>query len=199
MAKFKYSKANAEYRHANGKPVRPQTINEWVKATIENAQASVRADTQAMADRKLSIDKWRDRMREHIRAGHRNMSKLAYGPKLSAKELGRLGAIVKAQYRYLDKFAAGLKARSIPRSAATANRAALYIRAMWATFQNELKRAKLDAGFTTCINVLDDEADSCTECPDLTDKGEIAIADMPNVGTRKCALGCRCSIEYFRG
>lgn len=198
MAKFKYSKTNAEYLHGNGKPVRAQVINQWVKDAIENAQASVRDDTQKLVDRKLSVDKWREKMREHVRAGHRNMAMLAYGPKLNAKELGRLGAIVKAQYKYLDKFAAGLKDRSIARNGAAVNRAALYIKAMWATYQNELKRAKLDAGYATCLNVLDDEADSCKECPELTDKGEVPIADMPNIGTRECSIGCRCSIEYFR-
>lgn len=197
MAKFKYNRRNAEYTHSNGKAVQPQTINQWVMDSIDAAKDSLRNDAQRMADKKLSVNAWRDKMREHIRAGHRNMAKLAYGPELSPKQLGRLGAIVKAQYKYLDNFVAGIKNKSVSRESSV-SRSLLYLDALWATFQNELRRAKKDAGFTTCVNILNEEADNCTECPELTDKGEIPIDDMPMIGMRKCSIGCRCSIEYFR-
>lgn len=199
MPKFKYSKREAEYRYANGRPVAAQTMNAWARTAIENAEAAIAQDAAALGSRKLTLAQFRDKMREHIRAGHRNMAKMAYGPNLSPRELGRLGAIVKAQYKFLDNFLAQIRSRKIKRDAAAVPlRAKLYVRALWATYQNELKRAKKDAGFTHAANVLDDEAESCQECPDLTDRGYIPIDDMPNIGQRACSIGCRCSLEFSR-
>lgn len=200
MAKqFKYNTANAEYTYYNGQPVTTRTLNSWAKIAIENAQISLSKDTHRMVDRKLSIDAWSNKMRDHIRAGHRMMAKLAYGPTLSAKQAGRLGAIVKAQYKYLDNFTRGLKDKSINRTDAAVSRANLYLKAMYATFQNELKRAKQDAGYTHALNILDDDSESCVECPTLTALGWMPIENMPFIGMRICNIGCNCEIEYARG
>lgn len=198
MGKFKYDKANAQYLYGNGKAVSNATMNTWARGAIENAKASLTVDTQKLVDRKVSINAWANTMRDHIRGGHRMMAKLAYGPNLSAKQAGRLGAIVKKQYKFLNNFVAGLKNKSIARDASAINRANLYLQSLWLTYQNELNRAKKEAGFTLAANNLDEEAANCIECPELTDKGYISIDDMPLIGFRACQLGCKCSIEYAR-
>lgn len=196
MPAFTWSTKQGRYQYRNGKAVPRETLGGWVSDAIESSQEEIDAQTRGLVDGVITVAAWLLFMRGVLRAGHRMMAQLAYGPSLSPKQLGRLGAIVKAQYRYLDAFTAAIENGDLPLTAGLATRAVMYAEAFWTTWQNETAAAQGDRGMTEILNVLDENAEHCDGCLEETARGWIPLGDEVPIGARDCLVRDRCSFEY---
>lgn len=196
VAAFAWSNRQGRYQYRNGKPVKDETMGRWIEAALESSKARVRSLTDRLVSGDVNTAEWAIAMRDELRAGHRMMAQLAHGPELSRSQLGRLGAIMRAQYGYLNAFSSGLESGDIATNAAIITRAEMYIDAMWNTWQNESANAKARRGFTKIRNILDPFAKHCAGCISETARGWIAIGTEIPIGARDCRVRDRCRFEY---
>jgi hypothetical protein len=76
------------------------------------------------------------------------------------------------------------------------SRAQLYARAIYATHMNEMTDFKQGMGAKSARRILHQGSMHCADCPELADKGWVAIADLVPIGDTACMVNCRCAIQY---
>lgn len=115
---------------------------------------------------------------------------------MTSSDWGRVGSIVKEQYKYAKGFEAVLDDLS---EAALTNRASLYAQAAGAAFEYGHKAAILDSGrFKEEFWELGD-AEHCSDCIQLNAKGWVPIGDLgtvPRAGSTACMMNCQCQLKY---
>jgi hypothetical protein len=196
MPDYLWSKKQARYQYKNGKPVADATMGDWLQAAIENSQSRLGHLTQDLADKKINLSAWVTSMRDEIRAAHRFAFNMAHGPALTRNQLGKLGSVVRAQYKYLDAFANGIENGEVLLSSATGSRAKMYADAFWNTWQNELVSARQSKGFTEQRNILSAKGTSCAGCIRETGRGWVKIGQLSPIGSRDCKSKDRCSFQF---
>lgn len=109
-------------------------------------------------------------------------------------DYGAIGAEIKKEYTYLNRFASEI-ATGYPLGGAFTARAQMYMEAGRKTYYDQLDQVQLAHGMTEERNVLH-PADHCQECPGLTELGWVEIGELPQIGTRQCMRHCKCDKEY---
>jgi len=195
-AVYAWSRKQGRYQYRNGRPVQQDTLSGWVGAAIESSQGRIAELTERRVAGTINTAEWTIGMREELRAGHRMMAHLAHGPELSKQQLGRLGAVMRAQYKYLNAFSAGIDSGDVPLSGAMVSRAKMYTEALWATWQNEGTAAQARRGKTKIINILNPSAEHCAGCLAESARGWVDIGKEVPIGARDCRVRDRCHFEY---
>jgi hypothetical protein len=111
---------------------------------------------------------------------------------------GRVGNVLKEQYKYLEKFAIQVEKGAQALDGRFLTRAGMYGDAGRETYENIRREGEKEIGLTRERNVLG-AADHCDECLDLTEMGWVEIGSLPLPGERLCRTNCKCTIERGRG
>lgn len=141
-------------------------------------------------------------MRDAIKNIHLYSAAIAKGgwAQLTQADFGRVGKIVRSEYKYLERLASGIGDGSIPLDGRFKDRSSQYAEAGRDTY-HEIERATMRAaGYTLESNVLH-PAEHCTgagSCVEQTARGKVRIGQLIPIGRRRCLRKCRCSLAYWK-
>lgn len=199
---YEWDEWNQRYRSLQtGRWVSSRTVRSEVDAFIEASQEGrVRTLTNLLLDQRLSLGEWQTQMALEIKAEHTANAVLARGgwEQMTQHDWGRVGAIVKDDYRHLNQWAADLQSGKAAFDDTMQTRAFMYIENSYSTYQTIKREAAKDAGFLYEVNVLDKEAQHCSDCEDMTALGVVPIGTLIPIGERKCGPRDRCHTEQTR-
>lgn len=112
---------------------------------------------------------------------------------MTQSDWGRLGAAIKEQYKFADKFASELSGLS---EAQIVNRANMYINSSNQAFEMAYRRSVTISGnFTEERWILGDKQ-HCSGCIENAGRGWVPIGELPPFGTTPCGSQCGCHITY---
>lgn len=114
---------------------------------------------------------------------------------LTASHYGRVGAEMKKQLGYLDRFARQIETGEQKQDGTLVRRAKLYAHAGRSLYHKEEGRIQKDQGKTRERNVLG-ASDHCPGCLAQTARGWVKIGTLIPVGQRDCLTLCHCTVEY---
>lgn len=188
-----FDNATQRYRGSNGRFVARRTIVDAVNSIVIDTENRVRQISQQYIDGKLSVAAWQSEMTDTLRAAHTLAAGIGGGGKanMTPRDWGRLGALTREQYKYLNRFALQLEDGKMPHF----GRATMYARAVRNTFLN-FERARLpkNAKGRWVLNARESchGANSCTE---QSKRGLKPVSSFPLIGSRLCLHNCLCTIE----
>lgn len=118
---------------------------------------------------------------------------------MTQADWGKVGAKIKWQYGYLQKFTKRLE-RGVLSDAAAINRAKSYVSSVYVSFANTFQDAQTDfvAGGKNPeqCRLVTDSIEGCSECAADEAEGWMSVDDMGEIGSRLCQDFCRCDIEF---
>lgn len=192
---YKWNSRAARYT-LGGRFVSRASIRRAFDKALANTGARAAALNAGLSSGALSLIDWERQLRALIKDVHLYSGALARGgwAQMRPSDYGAIGATVKKEYAYLNRFA-GQLADGYPVNGTFAARARQYIEAGRTTYYNQLDQVQLEHGMTEERNVLH-PADSCAECPALTELGWVEIGTLPQIGMRQCMRNCKCDKEY---
>ena len=174
-----------------------QTADRAFAAALRDERQRIRAVTDALRTRSISLADWQRAMRAVIVRTHLAAGALADGGWASMRPETRWQAAraVAEQLGYLDALVAGIEARRVAADGALAGRAVLYGGAAYAFGAGLRAQRMANRGARMERNVLG-IADHCAGCLDATALGWVPLGSLPAIGARACRQNCRCTIEY---
>ena len=187
-------------------------IHQDVERMMEAAAQDMGRASGQLASGRITVEEWRDAMRDASRRLHTSSTALAQGSwdGVSAREWGYAGAKLKSEYAYLEKFAQDIASgkqavftidpetgERIPSGRFMA-RASMYAESGHGTLEASRRRSAIDEGAKWERRVLDD-AENCDDCIGYALEGWQPIGTLPEIGDSQCASNCRCSFEYSDG
>jgi hypothetical protein len=194
---FTFSPSAGRYRDARGRFLSSHQVRSIIDRTLQNHQNAVLTHTELLRSRGISLQEWERRMRQEVKAIHGYSAMLAKGGRsqLTNTDLGRLGAMVKRQYRYLRRFADQIQSGQQPTDGTLVNRTRLYAQAGRGTHEAVRKTEMQRRGFTEVRSVLR-PAEHCEVCVEEAAKGWQSPATFTPIGARLCLTNCRCQAEW---
>lgn len=180
---------------ATGRFVSRSAVRRALDQTIDASAERLAAATAAL-QRGGSVDEWQTAMRMAIKDVHLYAAAVARGgwAQMTQSDFGAVGAILRKQYAYLDRFAAEIRA-GLPRDGRLLARMKLYVMAARTTHQRFDARERELRGDSEERNVLS-AGENCAECVEQADRGWVPIGELVPVGQRVCLGNCLCEIEY---
>lgn len=182
-----------------------QTIDpKEVRALIDKLTETVQKDAKRIAKRyetnKITLAQFKKEMQLLLRSGHIVAASVGKGgrDRMTQADWGKVGAKIKWQYGYLDKFAKKIESGRISKIH-TANRAQSYASALHVTFYESFatENAKVDKGKDEpLVRRVLNAKESCAGCSKYAAKGWIPVAEMPLLGELECGDFCKCDLEF---
>ena len=187
-----------------------------VHADMEQVMISAAEDmgrvSAQLADGSITVEAWRDAMREASRHIHTSATALAQGSwdGVSAREWGYAGAKIKSEYKYLEPFAQDIASGKVPvytidpetgeriPAGQFMARASMYAESGHGTLEASRRRGEQEAGAQWERRVLDD-AENCDDCVEYALMGWQPIGTLPEIGDSACKSNCRCTFEFADG
>jgi hypothetical protein len=173
---------------------------EDTRSAVAAVADTLAADLEALAGRwragTLNDSDFRLAMAQAIKRGHVAAAAVAAGGKanLTPADLGAVGSRLRDQYAYLDKFVRGVDDPAGYGNAAA--RAAMYGRAILATYEDTRRRAMRANGATLERRVLG-PAQHCDPCVSYAAMGWQPAGSLPGVGEAcDCHSNCHCSFSF---
>lgn len=177
----------------------PERLHRAILTATDNAGKSIRTFTQQLRDGRLPLAEWQAGIAAEIKAMHLAAAIVAVGGRenMTQSHYGRVGQIIRQEYRYLREFANGIADGSVPLDGRVLVRAEAYMRDGRETYSVFERLEMQRRGYDQERNVRD-ASDSCDECIELEDAGWVDLGTTPPPGSRTCRSNCRCRIEYRR-
>jgi hypothetical protein len=195
VPQFKWSEKRREYIYGNSRAVPAETLDGWIAAAAEKAEARMRGIAQRFADGEINYSQWVIDSKNEIRVAARGMAQIAYGGKLTPKQAGRLGAMVKVQYGFFNDFAALVESGQVLPGQGLIGRAGLYGANAYPIYQYFVGDREKAAGAKEERNILGSRGASCSGCIGESARGWVKIGKMIPIGSRQCRARCRCRRE----
>lgn len=153
--------------------------------------------SESLVRGEISLTDWESRMRGLVKEAHAVACATARGgwSRMTQADYGRLGSIVKEQYRYLRSFSADVALGIVPRTNAIRARARLYAESGRRTHFETERRLMAGRGYVEERSVLG-IADHCDGCLEEAGKRWRPIGTLLPIGGRDCKARCRCHFEY---
>jgi hypothetical protein len=176
---------------------------EEVRATLDSALARGDLDARGLATRlqrgTIDVVEFERSMKRLVKSVHIYSAAAARGgfAQLTAADDRLIASLIRAQFRYMDRFIGQLRA-GLPLDGRFVARAELYTEAARTTYVEFDRLLNEELGNNLERSILH-KADHCDECPREARKGWRPIGTIIPVGSRVCGVRCRCSMEYRRG
>ncbi len=203
LSAFTWDARNLRYRRA-GQFVSARTVKLAVRRVIRGSQADMRELTDQLIAKDITVADWRARMQGEVKNLHVAGAMAGQGgpANMTPSDYLRVARALKAQYRYLRRFAEQVDAGELD-NATIRRRSEMYVNGMNGAYEAGRQASAIAAGYTYERNVLGDRHDHCRDgerpgCFDLTRRGWVAIGTMPPIGARQCLSGCGCSLKFKR-
>jgi hypothetical protein len=195
---YRWDDRAGRYRNArDGRFVPQSQIRAALQTAIRSVDGRVQALTQGLREGSLGLAEWELGMRAAIKDVHLYSGAAAAGgwAQLSPADYGRIGATVREQYGYLNRWAQDLASGTAPLDGRATARAQLYVEHGRAYYQEQALAEARVRGATEYRNQLGD-AEHCRECIAQWNKGWVPMGSLVPIGARTCRARCRCFYEY---
>lgn len=196
---FTWNEAAGRYQDAAGRFVSRQRVRSAFERAIVGTTDRVGAISEQLRSGRITLRQWHQAMRNEVKNVTLYTAAMERGgwAQLRAKDSGRVGSIVKAQYKYLDRFAGQIASGEVRLDGRFLNRARLYPQSGRQTSHLFGRVAARDRDYTHERSSLA-SGESCQGCLDEQAKGWVPIGELVPIGSRQCSMNCHCSIEYKR-
>ena len=203
MPDFRWSPPTGRFRDARGRFLSSERVRRIIDATLQSHTRAVQELTEQFRNRAVSLAEWERRMRQEIKNIHIYSALAAKGGKaqLTPQDYGRLGAVVKRQYRFLERLSNELSTGKQAPDGSLVNRARLYAQAGRGTMEATRQREMTARGFDEERNVLGvaEHCEGPDSCLEQTARGWVPVGSLIPIGGRLCVTNCKCQIEYRNG
>jgi hypothetical protein len=202
-----YVRKQRLYRDNNGNLITRREL----KALIDNLTATVQKDAAKIASAfdagELSASAFADAMSELLTSAHIVAASVGKGGRelMTAADWGKVGAKIKWQNGYLEKFAKKLATGTLSK-ANTLNRARSYVNSVYISYaktflesQAEVLQPETDKVITDenmLCRLVQNSEEGCEECSADADEGWMPVSEMGELGSRICGDYCKCEIEF---
>lgn len=198
--RFAWDEASGRYRDLqNGRFVSRGKARGLLDAYTDRISDRAAGLSEKLARGEISVGEWETGMRGLIKRTHAVHAAAARGgwERMTPSDWGRVGSVVKEQYRYLRSFSADVALGVVPRTGALAVRARLYAEAGRRSHFDTERRLMVGRGYVEERSVLG-VADHCAGCESAAAQGWQPIGSLPPIGERDCLVRCRCHFDYRR-
>lgn len=190
------------YRGPDGRIVSRAAVREAIDTALRTASFRARALALELRAGTITLDAWELAMRELVKDVHLYSAAAVRGgwDRMTQGDYGRVGQLVRTQFRYLDGFAQDIAdGRQRLGAPGFLRRGMMYGEAGRATHEafvqsDARKWARELGGRLEARNVLGD-AQHCDQCAGLTRRGWMPDADMVPPGMRTCLSHCHCTVK----
>lgn len=184
------------YDRLTGRYVSRDTMRSALDDVLAQAEAATRAEAEAFRAGKIALSEWQADLRATIKETMLQAQALASGgwEQLTQSDYGRVGAAVREQYAYLDRFTTEIR-NGLPLDGRFLARAAMYAKAARPYFHDQQGELLADTGYTEERNVLH-AAEHCEECLQQSAAGWVPIGTLIPIGARTCLGNDRCTMRY---
>ncbi len=194
--KFTFENATGRYRSGNGQFASRNTVRGALDKYLEVKTREATALAIQLRNREITIAQWQAAMREVIAESHLNGAMLAKGGKsrMTQADYGRVGALVKFEYRQLEKLAVQVGA-GLPLDGHFMQRVGQYVNAGRHVYHVVDRLEQRGRGFEFERSIRH-ASDSCNGCLSAAAAGLVPIGTLPLPGERDCCRNCRCQMQY---
>jgi hypothetical protein len=194
---YAWDSGAARYRNlATGRYVAESTIRGVGERFVtQSVEANIQRITERFLDGKITLSEWQTGMAREIKDGHIVEACLGRGGRaqMTQADWGRVGARLREQYKYLNRFANEIRAGNLSASQILA-RAKMYAESARTSYFDGLTSAKAMAGFDEEMRVLT-PAEHCVGC--IENAGFWSpIGSLPPIGSQQCLTNCRCFKQF---
>ena len=179
------------------KPVVRQAIDDFGEAAkAELNRLAIRLQVGEINESEFAI-----KAKASIKSIHIAAASVALGgkDKLTPKDLGYIGSLIKSEYKYFDAMMREVGAESQPLDGTFLARVAMYGAASTKTFEAVTRRANQVSGDFDQDRRRLGKAEHCPECIEYAGKGWQPIGTLPEIGSKcSCKSNCKCYFEYRR-
>jgi hypothetical protein len=198
---FGFNDATGQYYWLNG-PNKgrfvPRTeVRRVIDEYLENKSKQVRTLAEQLRNREISIAQWQRAMEQNIARVHLANAAAAKGGwhALGQSDYGRIGSLVKQEYKYLREFAVQIE-NGLPLDGRFTARVEQYSQAGRHTFYvfKDLEAERLGLDEERSVRHAQD---SCEDCLYWAAKGWVPRGSSPHPGARRCRRKCKCD-KIFR-
>jgi len=161
--------------------------------------ANLDALTERLLSGSLSLPEWQERAAREIKDAARISMLIGRGGRgmVSRADWGRMGARLREEYKYLNRFAQEIAAGQLTDAQIRA-RMQLYAGSVRMFYYDGVQAAKVDAGFLVERRVLH-PAEHCEDCVGYAAEGWQPIGHFPPPGLgSRCLHNCQCTKEYSK-
>lgn len=209
MAKWKFlDKLGQWWNDTIGKVVPRLQVRRWADQSIDAAPVEQWASD--LANDRLTVSRWEANMRAEIKAEYVRQAASARGgiSNLTKQEWSSMGAQLKEQYGYLNKFAKEIASGNLTEGE-IARRSKMYINSAREAFERAQRRVIEEGGRLKEVHwVRNRGKESCEDCIDYENMGWRPMSPWPfkakrgrgdalpgNARTR-CLTSCSCHLSY---
>jgi hypothetical protein len=197
---YEWNRATGRYYdRTTGRFVSNADVRRAIDRALDEAAKRAGELTNRLRERAIGPREWARGMRGVIRDVQLYSAASAKGgwAQLTPQDYGRIGARVREQLAFLNRFAAEIKSGKQPMDGRAMARAKLYAQA-GRRIHHDIERDEMAArGYRFEENVLA-PADHCAGCLAATARGIVPIGTLPAIGTRDCGPNDRCHFRYHR-
>jgi hypothetical protein len=194
---YTWDKATRKYHDDKGKPISQGEVRRRGLRVVNKSKEAMGKLSEAFNEGAITFEEWAVGMREGVKASHSAMVQLAYGGKdqMGPMERGRLGAVIRDQYKYLGGFLLEVETGQVEGDGLRA-RAEMYAEASWGSHESSVAAREKAAGATEERSFMEPEATHCQDCFDEASKGWVPIGSLTPIGERQCLARCQCNMEF---
>nr|BAR25795.1 unnamed protein product [uncultured Mediterranean phage uvMED] len=200
-ADWTYDPLVGRYRRPSGKFMSEKAVIALVDGRIVELGKDLRRFTRMLINGNITLDQWQGSVREALKGAHIQATVLGHGgrARMGAREYGRIGQRLRAEYRYLQGFAGDVLAGRVSAPMALA-RIQLYAESVRGSYWEGTTLRQEKQGYSMMRRRLDPQAAHCDDCLRYAGAGLVPIGSLPMPGQRcECRARCRCFVEYKRG
>lgn len=197
---FRWNAEAGRYIGPGGQFVAREKIRSALDQAIRRGQLRVRDLSNQLRTGSVSLDTWWQEMRTAVKDANLYSAAAARGgwAQMTAADYGAVGAAVKKQYAYLDRFVGELDAGGVALDGRFLRRAMSYLDSGRVMYERVTETMDEDRGMTEERNLLG-VAEHCADCLGETARGWVPIGELIPIGDRICRNHCRCKIQRRRG
>lgn len=195
---YQWDPSAARFRDlATGRYISRNQVRRAVDDLVRKSQARITIASDQVRSGSITTSEWNAIMRQEIKRTHLTKEALVRGGwnQLTSADYGRVGAAVRDQYTYLDRFVAELESGSIRTDGEFMRRARSYVESARVAYYEALAEMLPALGYTEEKNKLN-PAEHCSDCIDQRNLGWVRIGTCIPIGRRKCRNSDQCEMLY---
>ena len=195
---FLWNEKAAQYvNKKNGRFVSRQVIRDQLDNVVDAATVKMGNLATQLQVGDISLAEWQTAMMQEIKTTHLASAAMQKGgwEQMSQADFGRVGRVVRAEYRFLDDFARQISSGKQKLDGTLGMRAKQYGQAGRGTYYRFWDVEADKRGFDEERSILN-PADHCTECVDQAGIGFQPLGEMVPIGKRICRANDRCDKEF---
>lgn len=182
---------------ATGRYVSERTINRLLNDILDASADDMIALSKQLQAGAISLDAWFLGMQVEIKNVHLIGEAMAKGGWnfLTLSDFGKVGNIVKGEYKYLRTFAEQISNGTQKLDGRFLQRVKQYVFKARTTYTQQQRTEKEKRGLNEERRVLG-KAEHCSDCLRYADMGWQPIGTLPPIGDSQCRYFCHCTFEH---